>query len=150
MFLYLAISRKTSSSEILVNTFFSFCFLLSLSSASRNSRVVCSIVNIFYPFRVDTQTNGKRLFTPFPRLLKREKGNITLSRSRPCVGILSFSRPCGGYAERFSTFPWSYTLQRVRAAMLSRYISRSYTAFGWLVSRFVSFNFRLYDSIRST
>jgi hypothetical protein len=39
---------------------------------------VCSIVNIVYPFRIGTQTNGKALFTRFPRLLKREKGNITL------------------------------------------------------------------------
>jgi len=91
MFLYLAISRKTSSSEILVNTFFSFCFLFSLPSASRNSRVVCSIVNIVYPFRIGTQTNGKQLFTLFPRLLKREKGNITF--------MLAF-----GFAVAFSHF----------------------------------------------
>ena len=74
MFLYLAISRKTSWSEILVNTFFSFCFLFNLSSASRNSRVVCSIVNIVYPFRIGTQTNGKALFYTLSTLAEKGKG----------------------------------------------------------------------------
>lgn len=86
MFLYLAISRKTSWSEILVNTFFSFCFLFSLSSASRYSRVVCSIVNIVCPFRMVLKQTGNGFLHRFRACVKRER-----EISHLCIALL-----CGG------------------------------------------------------
>ena len=90
-------------------------------------------------FTLDTQTNGKRLFTPFPRLLKREKGNFTLYHVPGLVSAFSNFRGLAAAMLDSLARSRDRTLSSVYALhMLSRYIPRSFTASGWLVPVFVS------------